>query len=229
MGVLYANNIIVTPNDTQMRHLASSLQCLAFSLIAVRKLCGDESFRATMLYWSACDALPCIIDMVASSTKQQANVSSQSRTSASMIFQALALSCPAPQELEDEIRRLQRMRSHAPDTLASEGTTLLPAMMGGDSQSTTTGVYGRDSEGNSNSDLAFTPRATDDFSMEFSPVRVRYLLEGLQRVLRAGILDIGNRSVSRIGIYSKCHLMHLKFLPRCVSSNASKFFHSKLQ
>lgn len=191
MGVFYASNIIVMPTDTQIRYLASSLQCLAFSLIAVRKLCGDESYGASMLYWSACDALPCIIDMAATSAKAQA--STHSRTSASMTFQALALTCPTPQELEEEIRRLQRVRTHAPDTLASEDTTILSAMMGDgtDGRRASKGGQGREAEGRSG--LAFSPRAVDDFNRDFCPVRVRYLLEGLQRALRAGILDTGDR------------------------------------
>lgn len=181
LGFYYAGNVIAMPTDNQIRHLASALQIMAFSLMSVRQLIGEESYGATLLYWSACDAVPCIIDMAATSYKVQANESAQSRFSASMIFQALAMTCPAPQELEDEIRRLQRPRSLDPvETPAVETPILLTSR--GDSYTT------RDS------DLS-PPHASSatNFSSTFNPYRVQYLLEGLQRVLRAGILDIGNR------------------------------------
>ena len=187
LGFQYAGNQIAMPTDNQIRHLASILQILAFSLIAVRKFCGEESYGATMLYWSACDALPCILDMAATSSKVQANISTQSKTSASMIFQALSLTCPAPQELEDEIRRLQRSRSlDIPSSMSTmDMSSMPPTRMGSYSQSASCRVGGLPE--------LRVPCTAADFTNVFSPFRVLYQLEGLQRVLRAGILDIGNR------------------------------------
>ena len=185
VGFYYAGNVIAMPTDNQIRHLASALQIMAFSLMSVRQLIGEESYGATMLYWSACDAVPCIIDMAATSFKVQANESAQSKFSASMIFQALAMTCPSPQELEDEIRRLQRPRPFEPSPeTAAETPILLTARGDSSSQSCSTREI----------DTTPTPASTtSSFSSAFNPYRVQYLLEGLQRVLRAGILDIGNR------------------------------------
>jgi hypothetical protein len=190
LGFYYAGNVIAMPTDNQIRHLASALQIMAFSLMSVRQLIGEESYGATMLYWSACDAVPCIIDMAATSFKVQANESAQSKFSATMIFQALAMTCPSPQELEDEIRRLQRPTPKSLDpspempVTAAETPILLTARRDSYNQS----FYARDS------DTTPTPASTSrSFSSAFNPYRVQYLLEGLQRVLRAGILDIGNR------------------------------------
>lgn len=150
---------IEVPRDSQFLYLALALYALASGLLEIRQLCGEESFAVTMLFWSACDAMPCIATMVA-----PLHDSKELEDADLLIFKSLVLTTPHPIELETEVYRLQKSHSGA----MKEG--LLSKKTMGSSRS-------------------FDPLGLES---SFNSFRLQYLLEGIQKALRAGILDNRN-------------------------------------
>ena len=186
LGYYYSKGKLIIPNEMNMKKLISILNILSSCITSIQKIYKEESYAVTMLFWSACDALSCITDIVQLSKKpgkkqeqhhyesNHGNKSSYSKTLDLSILQSLLSTCPSPQALEDELLRLQYQRlmdENKPNLAASSETEK------GSSTSTK----------NDN---------TNDFSCSFSFYRLQYILEGLQRLLRAGVLTVGRRYAS---------------------------------
>ena len=54
-----------------MKRLISILNILSSCIINIKKIYKEESYAVTMLFWSACDALSCITDIVQLSKKHE--------------------------------------------------------------------------------------------------------------------------------------------------------------
>ena len=187
LGYYYSKGKIVIPNETNMKKLISILNILSSCIINIKKIYKEESYAVTMLFWSACDALSCITDIVQLSKKHEKhhhhhhhhnesnnnhdNKSLYPKTPDLSILQSLMSTCPTPQALEDEILRLQYQR------LMDENKPILAAS----------------SETEKGSSTSAKCDFTNEFSSSFSLYRLQYILEGLQRLLRAGVLTIGRR------------------------------------
>ena len=197
MGVYFTIGTIIMPNVTQTRHLISTVQYLSHALVGIQKVCGEKSYAATILFWNACDALPCILDMATLSRKEFNCTPLQSEAYGRLILQSLAITCPTPHELEKEIIRLQS-KNIGPDIGPEyqgqgqgQGVKPVPSPVRTDANSTVPSPVETDAG------RTVPPPGhllqSQSFSVGFVNYRLQFILDGLQRVLRAGILTMGNR------------------------------------
>ena len=213
LGYCYIEGKITIPNDIQMKRLISILHILSNCIINIKRMYSEESYAVIMLFWTACDAMSCMKDIVKKSQGENYNDnhhnnnnnnnnnnyhknnnnnnnkrgnynynnSSHSKTMDQSIFQSLISTCPSPQDLEDELLRLQYQR------LMDENKPILAGS----------------SETDKGSSTSTRNDFTNEFQCLFSCYRLQYIIEGLQRALRAGVLTIGRRydKISYVMIY----------------------------
>lgn len=156
------------PTTAQKSYMATATLSIASSVMVIRQHCGSTSYPVSMMFWSACEALSCVIDTPVRLKGRREDESvppiRPDYTSSKMVFDALRMTSPTPNDLFHEVK-----------TLSLEGSD--------SSRLLDTGR--RNDTGNSVGDASHetTPR---DLRCTF---RLQYLIDGLQMLLRAGVLE----------------------------------------
>jgi hypothetical protein len=185
-----ASHVIEMPSDGQLMSLASALNTLSISVVTVKTICGEESYAVNMLFWSACDALSCIVDMMVRKKNEQGREFPQKQATIALIFGALTLTTPSPQDLCAEIYRLQHVQSDSMIEKQGSEKALGSGLVSGSRLGSTSGMY----ETYRSSDQSEDPNPNPNPNIKekgctFESFRLQFLLDGLQRVLKSGILE----------------------------------------
>lgn len=156
------------PGSTQVSHMAIATQALAFSVTSIRLHCGASSYPVSMMFWGACEALSCVIDApVRPKGRREEEIMPPLRLdfiSSKMVFDALRMTSPSPNDLYHEVKAIHMGVSGPPGAVD---------------------VGQRNEQGNDigNASQDTTPRGSP------STFRLQYLIDGLQTQLRAGALE----------------------------------------
>jgi CheY-like chemotaxis protein len=177
------------------------------ALIGVRKRSADKTYAVSMMYWGSCDAVLGIVDRISAMNGRLLALDGDSGGNGGalgVVLSSIALSAPGPVELCMEINRLMFMKQSVGPSLPM--TTLnLPAVAGltpamADAAAAAVAIGGATSAGDA---MAWTGSvaALNNLIIHSSKgnalsellnadsIRLYYLLYGLQRALRAGILE----------------------------------------
>jgi hypothetical protein len=156
------------PGAAQLSCMATATQALASAVMSIRQHCETSSYPVSMMFWSACEALSCVIDTpMRPKSRREEETTVPVRpdyASSKMVFDALRATAPSPNDLFYEVKTLhvEGQNSSGPsdtgqrnDHSNSVGDTSLDATRGG-----LPGSF-----------------------------RLQYLIDGLQMLLRAGALE----------------------------------------
>lgn len=156
------------PASAQISCMANATQALSSSVMAIRQHCGSSSYPVSMMFWSACEALSCVIDTpVRQKSRREEESVPPIRpdfTSSKMVFDALRLTAPSPNDLFHEVKTLHM------EAFTSSG-------------SSDTGRRSDIGQSIGDASLDITPRNHP------GTFRLQYLIDGLQMLLRAGALE----------------------------------------
>lgn len=106
------SHTILRPNGNQILNMAASLYSLALSLVIIRQSCGEGSYSVSMLLWSACESLSCVIDIMPRAKDDRAEniLLHHGKSSRTLIFDTLRLTAPSPNDLYIEIHKMQNSK-----------------------------------------------------------------------------------------------------------------------
>ena len=208
------SHTILIPDSLQILNLAVALHSLALSLVTIRQSCGDGSYSLSMLLWSACESLSCLMDMMPNNKNgnDENILSHHGKNSRTIIFDSLRLTAPSPNDLYTEIHRIQNSKGNnivldeihsnknsnhgGPYNFEKRGSGGSVDRRGGGNY--TDGVY--DGEGWSGYGNIAGDTGTEGKQkisglnrmksfQGMDSFKLQYILDGLQMMLRAGILD----------------------------------------
>ena len=211
------SHTIEMPSVRQIMHIATALQALASSLLIIRDLCGEESYAVSMLFWIACESWSCVVDLMPHCTHGEEEIVTYGKSAGTIIFDALRLTSPSPHDLHKEIHRLQHephrylLQSGSLErTLENTLGRTLERTLGSTIEST---IFNIDNNRISSTSIEGIRGSLPQTLPQTLPlplsnslphslpqkeccnpkladsIRLQYLLDGLQMMLRAGILD----------------------------------------
>lgn len=153
--------------EDRISHMSSAIHALSSSIISIRKYCGTRYQSVSMVFWSACEALTCMIER--SLRLRRIDDTSRAVAGGKQVFNALRMTAPVPDDLYVEIKYLQSVQASVLTFTDME----------------------KEKEDRFSRTLSYSGR----FSPPSSPrepccaFKLHYLIDGLQVMLRAGILD----------------------------------------
>lgn len=156
----------VTVED-RITHMSSALQAISSSVVAIRTFCETRSQSVSMVFWSACEALSYMVER--SLQLKRVGESPRAVAAGQQVFNALWLTAPVPNDLYAEIKYLQSVE-----------VSVLSLYENASRASDT---------------LTLSLSRSDKIPPEITPrdhrytFKLQYLIDGLQVMLRAGVLD----------------------------------------
>lgn len=156
----YVPEVLDITVEDRISHLSSALQAVSSSVVAIRTFCGTRSQSVSMVFWSACEALSYMVER--SLQLRRISESSGAAAAGQQVFNALWLTAPVPNDLYAEIKYLQSVES-----------SVLNLYENAPSSVSRSGKI----------PLLISPR---EHRYTF---KLQYLIDGLQVMLRAGVLD----------------------------------------
>ena len=206
------SHTILIPDEMQILNLAVALHSLALNSVTIRQSCGDGSYSLSMLLWSACESLSCLMDIMPNvkSGKEENIFSHHGKNSRTIIFETLQLTAPSPNDLYIEIQKIQNAKGNTIelDEINSNKNSKRGSLgnmekrgignggnrIGGyyregihddgnwSGYRNICGVEGREKQTMSGSRLMKSSQGMDSYKLQ-------YILDGLQMMLKPGILN----------------------------------------